>query len=157
MELHDVKIVTGYDHLECIRQLIIQYTRSLNRNLDFQNLKEELQDIEKKYGRPAGALLAALSEEYQVIGCVALRPLGEGICEMKRLYVLPEYRSKKIGLLLVQRIIEEARLAGYREMRLDTLEPMKPAIALYKKCGFREIPAYYPNPMSDVIYMALSL
>lgn len=76
---------------------------------------------------------------------------------MKRLYVLPEYRSKKIGLLLVERIIAEARLAGYREMRLDTLAPMKAAIALYKKYGFREIPAYYPNPMSDAIYMALSL
>jgi len=76
---------------------------------------------------------------------------------MKRLFVLPEYRSKKIGQLLVKNIIQYAKVAGYDEMLLDTIQPLKSAIRLYKKMGFQEIEPYYDNPMDDVIYMKIKL
>ncbi len=93
----------------------------------------------------------------KVVGCVAYHQFQDEMCEMKRLYVLPEYRAYHIGQLLVEEIIKEAKLAGYKDMVLDTIEPLQSAIHLYKKMGFKEIDAYYNNPMEDVIYMKLHL
>ncbi|MBE9606053.1 GNAT family N-acetyltransferase [Acetobacteraceae bacterium H6797] len=110
-----------------------------------------------KYAPPKGALLLARNTEGTAIGCVALRPLAEGCCEMKRLYVSPEGRGLGLGRALLEAILAEARRIGYREIRLDTLPGMDSAIALYEKAGFSRIPAYYETPLAGTIFMAKPL
>ena len=91
-------------------------------------------------------------------GCVALHPLEAGICEIKRLYVRPRYRGKGLGRVLVERILSEARTAGYGRIRLDTVEPvMKDAVAMYRRFGFRDIPPYRENPIEGAMYLELEL
>ncbi|MCH3963380.1 MAG: GNAT family N-acetyltransferase [Clostridium sp.] len=152
-----MKIVDGRIYLTQIKDLIIEYTKSLNRDLTFQHLTEELNDLKSKYTKPNGEILAAISDKGNVVGCVAFYKHTDKRCEMKRLYVKPEYRKLKIGQKLIKDIIELASKDGFEEIVLDTIRPLKRAIYLYKKFGFREIPAYYDNPMDDVIYMRLVL
>jgi ribosomal protein S18 acetylase RimI-like enzyme len=148
-----MKIVDGTNHLDAIKALIVEYTQSLQRDLTFQGLAEELACLERKYAPPAGRLLAAVTEEGHVAGCVAYHRHTNTRCEMKRLYVQPAYRCEHTGQVLIAAIIEAARQDGYTEMVLDTLCPMQRAIYLYKQFGFEEIDAYYDNPMKDVLYM----
>lgn len=152
-----MKIVNGCMYLQEIKNLIIEYTTSLNRNLEFQHIDEELNSLEAKYTGENGKILAAVSDKGNVIGCVAFHALSNRRCEMKRLYVKPAYRNLKTGEKLVNSIISLARQDGYEEMVLDTIKPLKSAIYLYKKYGFEETDAYYDNPMEDVIYMKLKL
>ncbi|MHC6180174.1 GNAT family N-acetyltransferase [Clostridium sp. JNZ X4-2] len=152
-----MEIVNGSRYLPEIKDLIVEYTKSLNRDLTFQHLTEELNDLETKYTKPNGEILAAISDEGNVVGCVAFYKHTDKRCEMKRLYVKPHYRKLKIGYKLIKDIIELASKDGFEEMVLDTIKPLKSAIHLYKKYGFEEIPAYYDNPMDDVIYMRLVL
>lgn len=152
-----MKIIDGNNYLEEIKELITEYTTSLGRDLDFQHLSEEMDNLGLKYTSPNGEILAAISDEGQVAGCVAYRRHQDKCCEMKRLYVKPEYRKMKLGQKLVEEIIKRARVAGYEEMLLDTIRPLESAIGLYKRYGFEEIPAYYDNPMEDVVYMKLLL
>ncbi len=152
-----MEIKNGLLYLTEVKQLIVAYTESLGRDLTFQNLSEELDNLTAKYGPPNGHLLAAVAEDGTVIGCVAYHRHSPERCEMKRLYVLPEYRKDGTGQALITQILADAKAAGYQEMVLDTLHPMKSAIRLYRKNGFQEIPAYYHNPMSDVIYLGKKL
>ena len=138
-----MKIVDGVQYLDSIKDLILEYTKLLNRNLEFQGLKEELKDLKSKYAGEEGEILAAISDDNIVMGCVAYHRHNDERCEMKRLFVKPEYRKMKLG----------ERKKGYKEMVLDTIEPLKAAIHLYKKFGFKECEPYYNNPMNDVIYM----
>ena len=109
------------DHYQWVRRLFQQYADSLGFDLEFQDFSRELATLPGDYAPPRGCvLLAARAEEY--IGCVALRPLEDRICEMKRLYVIPSFRGQKIGRALAQSIIDEARRYGYARMRLDTIE-----------------------------------
>ena len=108
------------------------------------------------YAEPEGLILIAESED-KTAGCVALRKIDRETCEMKRLYVKPEFRGKKIGLLLAEKIIEEAKKIGYKKMRLDTTPQMKKAIQLYKSLGFKEIKPYRFNPIEGAIYMEKEL
>jgi len=151
-----MKIIDGENYLEDVKELIIEYTKILNRDLRFQNIEDELKDLSKKYTYPHGKILVALIED-QVVGCVAYHKHNKERCEMKRLFVKKEYRKQKIGEKLVNKIIETAKEDGYQEMVLDTIEPLKSAIYLYKKFGFKECQPYYDNPMNDVIYMSLNL
>ena len=140
-----------------VRELFLEYAKSLGFSLCFQNFDKELAGLPGDYAPPGGRLLLADCEG-QLAGCVALHPLDPTICEMKRLYLRPQFRGKGLGRALADRIIAEARLIGYRHMRLDTVEPvMKDAVAMYRKVGFREIAPYCPNPMAGVVYMELQL
>lgn len=151
-----ITIIKGYDEIESIQKLILDYYQELDRNLDFQDIDYELEHLYEKYQEPKGMLLVAKLNN-KVVGCVAYHQLSDTVCEMKRLYVLPQYRHLHIGKMLVERIIQEAIDAKYNEMVLDTIEPLQSAIYLYRSFGFQETDAYYDNPMNDVIYMRLKL
>ena len=145
------------DHIKQAKLLFIEYASSLDFDLCFQNFDKEIDEMPGKYSPPDGRLLLALSDD-EYAGCIALRKIEEGICEMKRLFVRPEFRSQQIGKLLTDKIIDEARTIGYTKMRLDTIEnKMKEAVNLYKSYGFYEIDAYYDNPETGVLYMELIL
>lgn len=151
-----IKIVDGINYLDEVKELIIEYTKFLNRDLSFQNLEDELLDLQYKYTGSHGHIIVALVDE-KVAGCVAYYKHNKKRCEMKRLYVRDKYRGLSIGNMLVEEIINHARIAGYKEMVLDTINPLKAAIHIYKKHGFIECQAYYDNPMDDVIYMKKDL
>lgn len=144
-------------HIAQARELFLEYAGSLGFSLCFQNFDKELADLPGDYVPPDGRLLLATCEG-QVAGCVALHKLSDGICEMKRLYLRPQFRGKSLGRALADRIISEARQIGYRRMRLDTVEPvMKDAVAMYRRIGFREIEPYCTNPIAGALYMELLL
>jgi ribosomal protein S18 acetylase RimI-like enzyme len=147
---------TTPEQLEQARALFREYSAGLGASFCFQGFEEELATLPGKYASPQGCLLLAHCEG-RLAGCVALRPLEEGVCEMKRLYVRPEFRSRKIGRLLTEAILVEARRIGFAVMRLDTLPQLKRALALYRSLGFREIAPYYDNPIEGVIFMELPL
>jgi len=150
-------IKNGTNYMPQVKELILEYTKRLNRDLSFQKLDEELSNLEAKYTAPNGEILVAVDENDKVLGMVAYHRHDSSRCEMKRLFVKPEARGLHLGNLLVEEIIRHAQTAGYKEMVLDTIEPLQTAIRLYKKHGFSECEAYYQNPMSDVIYMKKDL
>lgn len=143
--------------LAVVKALFLEYADSLGFSLCFQGFDEELARLPGKYARPAGRLLLAKAGR-DVAGVVALRPLEPDMCEMKRLYVRPAFRGRRIGEALVDRAIMDARAIGYRALRLDTLpDRMAAAVALYRARGFVDIPAYYANPVAGMAYMELAL
>ena len=139
------------------RELFLEYAQSLGFSLCFQNFDKELASLPGDYAPPQGRLLLAECQG-ELAGCVALHKLEDDICEMKRLYLRPQFRGKGLGRVLADRIIAEARQIGYRRMRLDTVEPvMKDAVAMYRRIGFREIAPYCANPIAGALYMELLL
>jgi len=138
------------------KELFQEYAESLGFDLCFQNFNAEMDGFPKQYSPPTGCLFLALSET-QPIGCVGLRYFKKGICEMKRLYVRPDFRGRKAGRLLAEAIIKAGKVIGYEIMRLDTLPSMESANVLYKSLGFRQIEPYRHNPIKGAIYMELSL
>ena len=140
-----------------VREVFLEYANSLGFSLCFQSFDKELAGLPGEYAPPHGRLLLAECEG-QSVGCVALHRLAPHICEMKRLYLRPRYRQKGLGRKLAEAVINEARIVGYKRMRLDTVEPMmKAAVQLYRALGFREIAAYRPNPIQGAMYMELDL
>jgi GNAT superfamily N-acetyltransferase len=145
------------DEIEEARKLFREYETSLDLNLCFQNFDEEVLNLPGKYSAPEGRLFLAFSDENPA-GSIALRKLEDEICEMKRLFVREEFRGQKIGVLLIEKVITEARKIGYKKMRLDTHPPkMGKAVKLYESYGFREIPPYYHNPFGDTLFMEKNL
>jgi ribosomal protein S18 acetylase RimI-like enzyme len=142
--------------LALIRELFLEYARSIEVDLCFQNFNQELATLPGRYAAPTGCLLLAFREN-EPAGCVAVRGLEGGICEMKRLYVRPGFRRHGGGRLLAEGVIAAARRAGYTAMRLDTLSSMEAAIALYRSLGFRPIAPYYDNPSGLAVFMELDL
>lgn len=143
--------------IEETRELFREYSAWLGVNLCFQNFEKELAELPGEYVPPGGRLLLAIEND-QVAGCVALRQIGAGKGEMKRLYVRPEFRGKGLGRTLTEAIIEAARAIGYRRLRLDTLPGrMDQAIAMYRSLGFKDIERYYDNPYDTAAYMELVL
>lgn len=138
------------------KSLFLEYAKSLNFDLCFQDFDKELDSLPGDYSPPEGRLLI-VKQNNQVAGCVALRKFEDNICEMKRLYVRPEFRGFRLGRILAERIIEEAKSIGYKKMCLDTVPSMKEAIQLYKNLGFYEIKPYRFNPQPGAIFMELEL
>ena len=144
------------EELEQVRNLFEEYSNSLAFDLDFQNFEEELVNLPGDYVRPAGCLLLA-TYQGQPVGCVGLRMLSDGVCEMKRLYVREQFRSLGFGRALAKAVIEEARKIGYNYMRLDTVPSMDVARALYASVGFKQTSPYRYNPIEDAVFMELRL
>ena len=139
--------------IEDARSVFCEYAKWLGLDLCFQNFEEEMLSLPGKYAPPDGRLILAYKDG-ELAGGIALRKIEEGICEMKRLYLRESACGSGIGQLLAERIIEEARLIGYKKMRLDTFPPkMGKAVKLYESHGFYKIPPYYDNPYDGVLYM----
>jgi putative acetyltransferase len=139
------------------RELFLEYAGSLNFSLCFQSFDKELEGLPGDYAPPEGRLLLA-QYDGALAGCVALHKLEPQICEMKRLYVRPQFRGKGLGRILAEAVIAQAREIGYTTIRLDTVEPvMKNAVAMYRILGFQEIAPYRSNPIEGALYMELHL
>ena len=150
-----IDVITSED-IQVIRELFDEYAVSIGIDLTFQGFEQELIHIADIYMPPDGALLLAKQDGIPA-GCVGLRKMEGRRCEMKRLYVRPEFRGKGFGKALCSRIILKGRQLGYREMLLDTLSTMTGAQALYRSHGFRETVPYYHNPLPEAQYMQLTL
>ncbi|MEQ1922644.1 MAG: GNAT family N-acetyltransferase [Pyrinomonadaceae bacterium] len=139
------------------KTLFREYEAWLAMDLCFQGFEAELATLPGKYAMPDGRLYLAYSDD-KLAGCIALRKLDDGICEMKRLFVRDGFRGAKVGVSLIEKLIADAREIGYKQMRLDTYPPkMGKAVKLYESHGFVPIPPYYDNPHTDVLFMELAL
>jgi ribosomal protein S18 acetylase RimI-like enzyme len=146
------------EEIAVVAILFREYVDWLGIDLSFQGFEAELASLPGKYAPPMGELMLACSPAGDALGCVAVRPIeGVSVCEMKRLYVRPAARGLGVGAALVAAIIKSAEELGYAEMKLDTLPSMPKAFALYKRCGFLEIPAYYHNPVPGTVYLGKQL
>jgi len=152
----DIAPAASPEQIATARLLFTEYEASLGIELSFQGFAREVAELPGAYAPPAGRLFLA-TDGAEPAGCIALRPLGDGICEMKRLYVRPSVRGARLGRRLAETVIREARAIGYARMRLDTLPSMKEAFALYQTLGFREIAPYCENPIAGTHFMELDL
>ncbi len=150
------KHVTDGPDLEHVRKLFKEYADWLGIDLCFQGFEEELVTLPGAYAPPNGALFLVM-ENAVPIGCVAIKRLDHCVAEMKRLYVVPEYRDKGLGKSLSMRAIDVADALGYDYIRLDTLRRMGKAVKLYEYLGFEEIGPYYDSPVADTIFMQKKL
>jgi carbonic anhydrase len=137
--------VESNEHLEQVKKLILEYVSWLGIDLSFQGFDEEFAQLPGRYAPPDGRLLLVLYDNHPA-GCVGLRAMGAGICEIKRMYVRPAFRGKGIGWALANTIIKEAKKIGYTRIRLDTGDIMEGAKSLYCSLGFKEIEPYYDVP-----------
>ena len=151
-----IRRATGAGDIAVAKGLFEEYAAWIAIDLSFQNFAEELKRLPGDYAPPAGALFLAWADA-RPAGCVAVRPLDDRECEMKRLYVRDAFRGLSAGERLAREAIEWARDAGYRRMLLDTLPSMRSAHRLYERLGFLEIPAYRFNPVAGARFLALSL
>ena len=139
------------------RTLFREYEAWLGMSLCFQNFEKEVAELPGSYAPPSGRLYLAYVDE-RLSGCIAMCKLEDGVCEMKRLFVRDGFRGARVGVQLIERLIDEAQKENYRSMRLDTFPPkMGKAVSLYESHGFRSIPAYYNNPHEGVLFMELDL
>jgi len=145
-----------HEEIAGVRRLFQEYAELLGVDLCFQGFADELAGLPGKYAPPEGALLIARQGQ-AIAGCVALRNLGANVCEMKRLFVRPQFQGEGFGRALASAIVREGVNLGYQAMRLDTLDRLKEAMNLYESLGFKRIAPYYPNPLPGVVYWELPL
>lgn len=153
----------AYDRKEEVHELFTEYTDMLlageprfEEYLGIQNFEEELKHLEKKYGMPSGRLYLLYVDD-RLAGCVGIRKLDKQKCELKRLYVKPEFRGQQLGELLLERMMNDARRIGYKYMYLDTLPFLKTALKMYRRYGFEEIERYNDSPIDNTIFMRIAL
>ena len=148
------------EQLAATRLIFQEYADQLGIDLCFQNFAAELAGLPGDYAPPQGCLLLALLDG-EIAGCCAMRPLETvdypNACEMKRLYVRPDFRRFGLGRQLVEAVLDAARIAGYHSVLLDTLNDMEAARALYEDLGFKDIPPYYHNPIAGAHYLKVDL
>ena len=157
MQMIEILQAETSEQIEAAKKLFREYEKWLGLDICFQGFEEELAALPGNYAKPGGRLFIA-SVDGKIAGCIALRKFEENICEMKRLYLRDNFRGSGLGNKLIEKLIEEANLIGYKKMRLDTLPgKMNKAVRLYESHGFRQIPAYYHNPYSETLYMELDL
>ena len=155
MTIH-IKEVKGASDLNAVRVLFQEYANSLAFDLSFQDFEKELKSLPGRYAFPEGCLLIAQNQDGSV-GCGAVRKINDGVCEMKRLFVRPEFRGIGIGRRLAMKIIRIAVSSGYFRMRLDTTPFMNEATSLYRSLGFYDIEPYCYNPVSGAVFLELDL
>lgn len=162
MDTPAVRLITvdTADLIASTRSIFREYAASLDVDLNFQGFEAELATLPGEYAAPTGQLLLAMVDD-DVAGCGAFRPLADvdypNACEMKRLYVRPAYRRFGLGRLMAQRLLDDARRAGYSYMLLDTLDDMESARELYATLGFEDVPPYYYNPIPGAHYLRAKL
>lgn len=161
-----MKIIPPNERTDEMLRLIKEYTDTIARDggeevrecLVSQHLTDELADLKSKYSPPSGRMYLAVSDNDDVVGCIALTKLDDDYCEMKRLYVLPEARGQNFGRILIEKILDDARDIGYKFVRLDSFpQIMGPAIKLYKEYGFYEIDNYNNNPAPSALFFEKEL
>jgi putative acetyltransferase len=153
----DLIQASSTEEIQRARLLFEEYASWVEISLCFQNFDEEVAKLPGDYAPPSGRLFLAV-DGAEVMGCVALRKIGDGVGEMKRLYVRPEFRGRGLGRTLTEKLIAEAKQIGYTSLRLDTLPgKMDQAIAMYRAFGFKEIAPYYKNPVAGATFMELIL
>lgn len=161
--MREICIVPAYDHQQEIESLFSEYTQvliegdpSFRQYLDIQHYDDEVAHLKEKYGEPYGRLYLAYCDG-AAAGCIGLRRIDQQNCEMKRLYVRPQFRGNHIGEHLIRKIIEDAGIIGYSHILLDTLPFLESAVRMYRAYGFYEIERYNDSPMDTSIYMELDL
>ena len=144
------------DEVPAVRALFREYAAGLGVDLCFQNFEAELANLPGDYAPPAGRLLVA-DVSSELVGCVAIRPQAPGVCELKRLYVKPSHRGRGLGRRLLEALLAEAVVAGYREAVFDTLESMTAALTLYRSLGFAETEPYNEHPVQGTLWFRKAL
>ena len=152
----ELQLVIDPTRVSVVQELFREYQAEINIDLSFQDFDSELDSLPGVYSPPRGRLYVANVDSVPA-GCIGLRPLKDDTCEMKRLFVRPQFRGLKLGRFLSERVIDDARAIGYASMVLDTLPSMRQAKALYHSLGFREIAPYRFNPIPGTAYMELVL
>ncbi len=145
-----------FEDYEAVKKVFIEYQEFLNVDLCFQNFDKELNNLAAIYQAPKGVIFLAKIRN-EVVGCVALKPIEINNCEMKRLYVKPEYRGKNIGKQFIEKLLKFAKEQKYDKMKLDTLTTLTEALKLYKNYSFTETKPYVYNPLSNVLYFEKDL
>jgi putative acetyltransferase len=152
------KLITEDEDFRKARNLFVEYANSLDFNLHFQNFDKEVEEIDIQYNKPSGGLILILHMQTgEEVGCAGIRKSEEKIAELKRMFIRSEHRNKGLGNKLMRKAIELAKGLGYEKIRLDTLDTMKSAIALYEKFGFKQTGAYRYNPHDNVRFYELTL
>ncbi|HTQ11929.1 MAG TPA: GNAT family N-acetyltransferase [Fimbriimonadaceae bacterium] len=151
-----VAVAPESDLVSEARDLFVEYQTELGIDLGFQGFEEELAGLPGKYAAPSGVLLV-VQEDGKAIGCGALRDLGDGVCELKRIYVRPSARRRGLARAISRRLLDFARQAGYKRARLDTLRRLPGAVELYRSLGFEFIEPYNFNPHPDIVYLERGL
>ncbi|MGI8812925.1 MAG: GNAT family N-acetyltransferase [Pyrinomonadaceae bacterium] len=156
--MFDIIHAENSDQIGEARKLFREYQAWLGLDLCFQGFEEEMSSLPGRYATPDGRLLIAYSDAREPAGVIALRSIGDRICEMKRLFVRPRFRGDGLGKILIETLIADAKEIGYKKMRLDTYAPkMAKALKLYGSHGFSLIPPYYENPYNEILFMELDL
>lgn len=152
----EIRLATTTADFNIGKELFVAYAKSLDINLSFQNFEEELNNIKSQYNKPFGGLIL-LSFNNNNIGCVGIKKFDNSICELKRMYVINQYRNKGYGRLILNTAIQYAKTLHYQKVRLDTLANMEAAIKLYEEIGFCEIKSYRYNPLNGAKYYEFDL
>ena len=150
-----ISMARGDEDLDSARQLFTEYHEWLKAPVCFEDFEAEMTELKSIYAGPKGVLLIAKDGEGNVAGGVGVRPIADDVCEMKRLFVRPMWRETHLGRRLANRTVDFAKGAGYKVLRLDTLERLHSSLKLYKSMGFKEI--LPTEPKEGVIYMELNL